>query len=347
MPDEPRNILVMLPNWVGDAVMFTPLLRQFRRQFPQAQMTLAGRPGPVAVLRPNPWTDKLLVAAGLADLWRLREQRFDLAVLGPNSFRSGLGAWLAGATRRVGYGRDGRGLLLSDALKPPRQANGDLAIVPAIDYYLGLGRAFGCQLDDRRMELAIDSQDQQRAGQLLEQAGFDPTKPLAVLNPGGSYGTAKLYPAGRFAAVANGLAERLGYQIIINAGPGEEAIAQALQQAMGRPPLLNLATVGNSLGLLKAIIARAGLVVTNDTGPRHIAAALGVNLVTIFGPTAPGRTELYYSRERIVRVDLRCSPCQKKTCPLAQENGRHRCMLAIPPEMVLAAAGELSASVAK
>jgi heptosyltransferase-2 len=69
MPDEPRNILVMLPNWVGDAVMFTPLLRQLRRQFPQAQMTLAGRAGPVAVLRPNPWTDKLLVAAALADLW--------------------------------------------------------------------------------------------------------------------------------------------------------------------------------------------------------------------------------------------------------------------------------------
>jgi len=342
MADEPRNILVMLPNWVGDAVMFTPLLRQLRRQFPQAQMTLAGRAGPVAVLRPNPWTDKLLVAAALADLWRLRERGFDLAVLGPNSFRGALGAWLAGARRRVGYGRNGRGLLLSEALPPPRQAKGALAVVPAIDYYLGLGRALGCQTDDRRMELQIDPRDQQRAGQLLEQAGFDPARPLAVLNPGGSYGTAKLYPAGRFAAVADGLADRLGFQIVINAGPGEQAIAQAIQQAMGRPPLLDLAAVGNSLGLLKAIIARSSLVVTNDTGPRHIAAALGANLVTIFGPTDPGRTELYYSRERIVRVDLPCSPCQKKTCPLAEEKGRHRCMLAISPEMVLAAAWEFA-----
>jgi heptosyltransferase-2 len=104
---------------------------------------------------------------------------------------------------------------------------------------------------------------------------------------------------------------------------------------------LNLARVPNSLGLLKALVRRSNLVITNDTGPRHFAAAFGVPVVTVFGATDPGWTTIYYPRERIVRVEVPCGPCQRRTCPLPEGPRHHQCMLKIPPEMVLAAAEEL------
>lgn len=336
-------MLALLPNWVGDAVMFTPTLRALRARWPEAELTLLGRPAPAAALRPNPWADQVLTSTDsiARDALRLRGRRYDLAVLGPNSLRSALCVFLGGCRRRVGYGRDGRGWLLTDRLQAPRDEGGGWAVTPALDYYLELARHLGCDVADRRMELGIDPADAARADELLAQAHADPHLPIVLLNPGASFGGSKLYPAPRFAAVADHLVDRRGAQIVITAGPGEGEIARAVAKAMNHAALLNLADVKNTIGLVKAMTARSRLMITNDTGPRHFAAALAVPVVTIFGATDPGWTTLDCPWERIVRVGVPCGPCRKKQCPLPPGDQHHQCMRNIPPEMVLAAAEEL------
>ncbi|OPX21575.1 MAG: lipopolysaccharide heptosyltransferase II, partial [Planctomycetales bacterium 4484_123] len=318
-------------------------LRAIRAHFHSSPIVLFARPAPAEVLSPNPWTEELIVDGGR--LWSavraLRRGRFDLAVLGPNSFRSALLAYLAGTGRRVGYRRDGRGWLLTDKLAPPRGPDGSWAVTPALGYYLELARRLGCEVSDRRMELAVADADAAEAGRMLAEAGADPRRPVVMLNPGASYGPAKMYPPQRFAAVADGLIERRGAQVLINSAPSERAIAEAVEGAMSQTPLINLGRIRNRLGLLKALLGRCDLLVTNDTGPRHIAAALGVPVVTIFGPTDPGWTTIDFERERIVRADVPCAPCQRKECPLPVGPERGQCMLRIDPQEVLAAAEEL------
>ena len=184
-------------------------------------------------------------------------------------------------------------------------------------------------------------EDAAEADRLLTEAGVSPDRPVVLLNPGASFGSSKVYPAGRFAAVADSLVQRRGARIVINAAPNERDIARAVAQAMNSPVAVNLADRDNTLGLLKAMTDRASLMITNDTGPRHFAAALGAAVVTIFGATDPDWTTLDYERERIIRVDVPCGPCQKKECPLPQGPQHHQCMSKIPPEMVLAAAEQL------
>ena len=191
------------------------------------------------------------------------------------------------------------------------------------------------------MELAVADSDAAAADAMLTDAGYDADRPLIMLNPGAGYGPSKLYPADRFAVVADALAGERGAQIVINAGPGERDVAEAVASAMTQPPLLNLARMANSLGWVKALCARCDVMITNDTGARHIAAALGADVVTIFGATGPERTVINYSRERIVRVDVPCGPCQKKDCPLPAGPEFHKCMTRIAPEVVVAAAEEL------
>ena len=341
---EPARILIFAPNWVGDAVMFTPALRAVRARFPAATLTLIARPAPAAALRPNPWRIETIVDEGR--FWplvrALRQPRADLALLGPNSFRSALTAFLARARQRVGYDRDGRRLLLTQRLQPPRDRDGHFAVTPALDYYLRLASAIGCDALDPRMELEVDPQAQARADELLRQANAATGRPIVFLNPGASFGGSKLYPAGRFAAVADMLIDQRGAQIIINASPAERPIAEAVEKGMNRPSLLNLGRQENSLQLVKALVKRSSLMITNDTGPRHFAAAFGVPVVTIFGSTDPGWTTLNYERERIVQVAKPCGPCRQKECRLPPGSPEfHQCMLKIAPEQVVAAAEEL------
>lgn len=349
---EPQRIVIVLPTWVGDAVMATPALRAVRRAFPQAY--IAWYAGRLArdVLAGLPWADAVLPAVrkprGLGGTVKgarlLAAEHFDTAVLLSNSFRSALLCRLGRCGRLVGYGRDGRGWLLSDRLRAPRDGQGRFVPTPALTYYLRLAEVLGAGVSDRRMELAVEPEYEQEADSLFARMGLAPDRPIVVLNPGAHFGSSKLWPAERFAAVADALRERHGAQIIVNAAPSEQEIAAAVAVAMRQPPEITFSQIENTLGLLKAITSRCSLVVTGDTGPRHVAAALGVPVVTIFGSTDPRWTEIDCPRERIVRVDVPCGPCQQKVCPLPAGAEHHQCMTRISPEMVLQAAGELLAA---
>jgi heptosyltransferase-2 len=233
----------------------------------------------------------------------LGRERFDAAVLLPNSFRSAALARLAGIPRRIGYDRDGRGWLLTDRPLPLRTP-GRFVPVPAIDYDLGLARYLGAERPDRRVELFTRDRDERRADRLLRDAGVagggSASGPRVLLNPGAAnHGDAKLWPADRFAAVADALIERHGATVLVNGAPSERAVLDAVHAA-ARHPLIDLPGRGGTLPTLKGIARRCDLVIGNDSGARHIAAAMGTPTISLFGPTEPEWTRLDLPHERVI-----------------------------------------------
>lgn len=350
---EPERILIFLPNWVGDAVMATPVLAALRRHFESARITHLGRPPALATVSGCDWADEVLADCpdqsplGLSFLrlvGRIRRGGYDLAVLLPNSFRTAAAARMGSVKRIAGYDRDGRGWLLTDKILPPRDQRGKLLPVPAIDYYIQLVEMLGLRCDSRSMSLGVSQADDQDAQDLLARSGVAVTageRPLIMLNPGASFGPTKMWALLRYAEVADELIRRHGAQIIINAAPAERQIAAQVAHKMQHKPAVNFAEQDNTVGLLKGLMRRCSLLITNDTGARHIAAALGIGVVTLFGSTDPAWTRIDYDLERTIRVDLQCSPCQRKLCSQPPGPMYHQCMTAITPEMVLEAAEEL------
>jgi heptosyltransferase II len=350
MPD-PRKILVVQPSWVGDSVMATPTLRAIRELYPKSHIAYLMRRYVKPIYTGNPWADQLITyrtgktkkkaGKGLFDLARrLRSAHFDLAILLPNSFQAALVCKMANINRIVGYERDGRGFLLSDKLLP-RKDKGKFIPTPIIKYYLGLAHYLGGQQRDLSMKLFVTDSERREAMDVLGRTGLpiDTERPasagrppLILLNPGAHFGAAKCWLPDYFAAVADRFIEEMGATVLISAAPRERRIVDAVLRLM-KNPAIDLLSHGSSLGALKEIVRRSDLMITNDTGPRHIAAAFDVPVVTIFGPTHPEWTEIYFPRERKVAVKVFCGPCQKKTCPLD-----HRCMTRVTPAMVFDAA---------
>ncbi len=312
-----ERMLVVMPTWLGDSIMATPTLRALRLHYPQARITaLIGR-NLRALLDPCPWVDRVVTTrtkrepmVGLAR--RLSTGGFDAAVLLPNSFRSALLMRLAGIKRRIGYDRDGRGALLTDRLIPRRGPTGFVP-VPTRDYYLGIAQYLGAASPDVSMELMTRAEDQVRADAIWQQAGV--TVDVCEKNTGGSGGGSgegnvggvvllnpgsakakKCWPAERFAAVADRMVREHGAKVAVTGAPNERAILDAVLRATNEP-VIDLTQYGLTLRLLKSVIKRADVLITNDTGTRHLSAAMDVPVVTLFGPTTPDWTEIDYPWE--------------------------------------------------
>src|SRR4051794_1429502 len=343
----PQRILVVQPSWVGDAVMATPTLRALRELYPEAHISYLLRRYVKPIYEGMPWADRLITyrtgktrakaGKGPFDLSaRLRSGKFDLAVLLPNSFKSALICKMAGIDRVVGYERDGRGFLLTDKLLPVKD-RGKFIPSPIVKYYLGLAHYLGSHHRDLRLQLFVTESERREAQEVFVRAGLDANldrpaarglAPLIVLNPGAAFGAAKCWLPEHFAQLGDRFIEELGATVMLSAAPKERGIVEAVQSHM-KHAAVDLARAGMTLGALKEIVRRSDMMVTNDTGPRHIAAAFDVPVVTVFGPTHPQWTEIYYAKERQVAVKVFCGPCQKKTCPLD-----HRCMTRVTPGMV-------------
>lgn len=345
---RPSRILIVLPNWVGDVVLATPALRALRQHYADQHIAVVVKSHLGPILGGGDWMDETLFWPSrdasrpqrrqtfLGFAAHLREQRFDMAVLFANSFRSGLLARLAGIKRRVGYDRDGRGLLLTDKLLP-QKAEGKYVPISMIRYYNAIARYLGCRECPELPELFTTPQDEAAVEQMLERAGITADRPIVVVNPGASFGPAKCWLPERFAEVADRLVERHNAAVVISCGPKEIGVARAVAAHM-RQPAVVLDEPVMPLGPSKALIRRAALLVTNDTGPRHFANAFGTPVVTIFGPTDPQWTATPADRERTLMVPVDCGPCMKRKCPLD-----HRCMTRVGSDMVLEKADELLA----
>jgi len=301
---QSKRLLVVLPSWIGDAVMATPALRRIRTALPGWFIGGVCRPGVDQVLAGLETLDEIHVAPMTGVLGpkrvaaQLRPRRYAAALLLTNSFSTALATRVAGIPMRLGYERDGRGLLLTHRLHAPRREGGDWAIVPAAAYYDHAARAMldvltGNVVDARRsieplpdharLELIVQVREREQADAVLASAGIKPKARFAVLNPGGN-NPAKRWPSARYGALADWLLERHGIVSVVNASPAERELAVAVDGA-ARCNVVCLADHGGSLAALKGVLAQAALMVTNDTGPRHIAAALGTPVVSLFGPT--------------------------------------------------------------
>lgn len=321
--------------------MATPALRAIRHRYRKARIVHLMRPYVSEVLRGCEFSDAELFwpsasaksdprqTRGLLDLvGRLRSERFDLAMLLTNSFRSAAVVRLAGIPRRVGYARDGRGWLLNETLHPPRNESGYIPI-PALDYYNELARKAGCDDVGVVMTLAADADESAR---IVERLGaLAERRPLVVLNPGANYGSAKCWPAEKYAALSDRLVRECGATVVASLSPKEREIGERIEAAATEPIRI---FVDLGIGLLRALVKRCDMLITNDTGPRHFAPAFDVPVVTIFGSSDPAWTITRFAKERIVKLDLECQPCMERTCPLKH----HACMRDLSVDMVFEAA---------
>jgi heptosyltransferase-2 len=345
---DPQTILIALPNWVGDVVMATPALAAIRARFPRAAITGLIRQGIRGLIESCPWVDDWEVwpaknARGRQGgtfqvAFRLRRRRMEWALLMTNSFRSALVARLAGIPRRIGYDRDGRGWLLTDRIPVQRDAAGRIARTRMVNYYGELAVALGCDRPGDRLMLHTRPEDDAVISARLEAAGLAGHRPIVVMTPGASFGPAKCWPADRFAAVCDRLVDECGARVVLTYGPGEESVARRAIEAMRHRPLV-MEDPAITLSQLKSLIRLSDLLLCNDTGPRHLAKAFDVPVVTVFGPTWPQWTDTDYRLERIVRIDVDCGPCQKPVCPL----GHVKCMTEVGVEAVFDACRELLA----
>jgi heptosyltransferase II len=346
------KIAVFLPNWIGDVVMATPALRALRQHFAGARLVGIMRPYVADVLQGCPWLDEQLFLDHQgpwsrrwpAVAWRLRQEKTNLAVLFPNSFRSALVAMLGGCRKRAGYRRYGRGWLLTTGLEPVRDSTGRLKPSPIIDAYNRLVESVGVASPGYRMELFTTPSDEQAADCIWQQAGLESSAEVVCLNPGAAFGSAKYWDAEYFARLAQDLADRRGSGILVLCGPQESYLARQIARLANRPGVYALADLcGDApdaprlgLGLTKACVKRADLLITTDSGPRHFAAAFNRPVVTLFGPTHIPWTETYYAAAVHLQKRVECGPCQLRVCPLD-----HRCMKQLKPAEVYLAATEL------
>lgn len=307
---NPPRVLVFLPSWLGDSVMATPALRLLRDALPSSTIVGLARPGIDDLLAGNEFLDDVILADRTSVLGpakiaaRLVKFRFDAALLLPNSFSAAITVRLAGIPIRLGYDRDGRGALLTHKLEAPRRAppHDGWAPISAVDYYLRAARALLVALGapalatNPPLELGIADPQDRQAVAILSAAGIAES-PFAVLNPGGN-NPAKRWPVERFAAVAHHLIAKHGMMVAINGSPAEAELAALIRDVIvldnpaDAPRIACLPELGGSVGSLKGIIKRCRLLVTNDTGPRHLAAAFDRPCVTLFGPTDPRWTTL-------------------------------------------------------
>jgi heptosyltransferase-2 len=292
-------------------------------------------------LRGNPHLDAYLPVEGrrARDVWRrareIRAQRFDWAIVLPDSPRTALEPFLARIPRRVGYARDWlRRALVSEWLPPPREGGRRVAL-SMIERYLRITRRLGVPDAGPELELSVHDPARERVSAWLAARDAADAE-LCLVTPGASYGPSKLWPPEHFARACDALRERFGLLPVILPAPNPMELAIARDVASRIRGRHLLVEAPGDLEQLKAFVERAALWVGNDTGPRHVAVALGRPAVTLMGPTDPRHTEHLLARQRVLREPVECSPCGRPVCPID-----HRCMTRIPPERVVAAAAEL------
>jgi heptosyltransferase-2 len=331
---EINRILVRATNWVGDVVMNIPALEAVRENFPQSTITVLARPWVIPLLENHPAVDQVLpfqkgkgFLSHMAEIIRvvgmIRKMRYDLAILFQNAFEAGLLAWLGGVKFRVGYNTDGRRFLLSHAVI----RNEEVLKLHQVEYYLSILRAMDWEAKTKDPSLYIAEKDSKAIQSLLSSHGIKPKDLVLGLSPGAVYGSAKRWPPGRFANIADWAVQRWRAKVVLMGSGGEKVICRMVNQSM-KHTALNLCGE-TKLGEAMALIKRCYFFVTNDSGLMHVAAALDVPTVAIFGSTDPMATGPRSPKASIVQHEIDCAPCLKPECP-----DDFRCMLEIEPDEV-------------
>jgi heptosyltransferase-2 len=329
-----RNLLIRSTNWIGDAVMTTPAIRAIRKRFPNSHVSLLAKPWVMPVFENSEHIDRLLIYddkgrhKGIFGKFRLardlKKYHFDAVILLQNAFEAALITFLARIPLRVGYNTDVRQLLLTHAVS----CTDEIKKKHQTDYYLNIIRGIGMKEDNRELYLELNQRDRLRAEKTLLEQHLSLDDKIFGINPGATYGPAKQWPLDRYAHLADKIQAFTGGRIIIFGGPNDRNLGKKISQKMQHRPIdLSGKT---SLGEAMALIERCDLFITNDSGLMHVAAALDVPLIAVFGSTNSITTGPLSQNSKIVQVPLECSPCLRPECP----KGHLNCMDQISVEMV-------------
>jgi heptosyltransferase-2 len=329
------STVIRSPNWIGDGIMCLPAIRACKHYFPDEHLAVAAKRYLADIFLNIPEIDEIIPLpdrwTGLPGAAALRNKHFARGVLFTNSFSSALLFRLAGIRSLAGYARDGRGWLLMDRVPPTAE--------PAHHqfYYLNIIEHLSGQRSRRDFPaaLAVSAAEKGWAQGFLQEQGIAPERPLLAISPTAAYGSAKAWPPDRFREIIRRWGEaHPGAAVLLLGSPSEQQRIAAI--AAGLPgSILNLA---GRLDLRRsiAVLSRCRLFIGNDSGMMHIAAALAVPLVAVFGPTEPGRTAPLAARFRLLHHGADCAPCRRRECPTD-----HRCMTAVGVHEVLEAAMKL------
>jgi heptosyltransferase-2 len=340
-PEKIKRVVVRGTNWVGDAVMSVPALRALRQLLPQAHITLATRPWAEGLFSDADFIDELLlyerrprdVRAVLRQTREWRRRRFDLAVLFQNAFEAALIAAGARVPLRLGYATDNRRALLTHPLSLPAWRGERHEVFYYLNIISELERLlYGTNKVEQQapaFALHVSLARQAEAREMLAAHGANLARPLVALCPGSTNSRAKRWPTESFAALADQLIEEAGADVALVGAVDELEVSMEVSAAMRHQPVM--LTGQTSLAQAVAVLSLADALVTNDTGPAHIAAALERPVLVIFGPTDPRTTRPFSPTAEMIRRPPDCAPCMLRDCPID-----HRCMTAITPAEVFA-----------
>ncbi|MCF7847699.1 MAG: lipopolysaccharide heptosyltransferase II [Kiritimatiellales bacterium] len=314
--------------------MATPVYECLRNNFPDARITALIRPYAKGILEDAPWFDSIIDCndkkrTGMRETVRqIRKTKPDMAILLPNSLRAYTTVLRGGARKIYGYRRNVQRFFLSGGPTPKRDENGFLPL-PMIEYYLEICRSMGLEIQENPKPALYISPALEKAGdEYLERFGITAGDLVVGLNPGAKFGSSKCWPPEYFAKLADLLHGELGCKILLLVGPGEEGIAQQIEEK-ATVPVVNTSSDIADLAMLKPLIKRCDLLVTNDTGPRHYAVAFDRPVVVLMGPTDSRYTASNLDKTVVLQKTMGCVPCHLKTCP-----DEHRCMCEITPQEV-------------
>jgi heptosyltransferase-2 len=348
---DPQKILIRGVNWIGDAVITIPAVRSIRRAFPDAHISLLVKPWVSEIFRENPDIDEIILyddsfkryTGRLKLAKKLREKAFDKAILLQNAFDAALIAWLSGIPERIGYKRDGRGFLLTKAVPVEK----DILEQHQVYYYLNLLKSAGIEPADAQPYLYLTDNERQSARKTLSSYFSADRGPLIGINPGATFGSAKRWPPEQFAELIIKVINELNGRVVIFGSPSEIEIADDIITEINRLKIrMKIEKIGSrilvmagktNLRELAALISECDVFVTNDSGPMHMASALLVPIVAIFGSTDKTATGPFGEGHRIIAKDLPCAPCMKRECP----EGHLNCMTAVTADEVLCAVREI------
>jgi heptosyltransferase II len=324
-----KRLLVVAPNWLGDAVMALPAITDVHRGAVDASIDVAARPSVAPLFTLVDGVREVVVLEHRSPVTRdfaadLAGRPYDAALLLPNSFQSALTAWRAGIPHRWGFRTDLRAPLLTTAVQRPGKGH-------QAAYYQHLTRELGFQSGPLEPRIDIPASLRQAGAELLKSVGWDGSRPLMAIAPGAAYGGAKRWPATSFAAVVDGLA-RDGVAAVLIGGAGDRGAGHELMTAATSTPF---DLIGRTeLRVLGGVLANCRGLVSNDSGAMHFAAAIGVAVTAMFGPTEEWATRPLGPVPPVVLIhDVWCRPCMLRECPID-----HRCMRGITVDRVLAAA---------
>jgi heptosyltransferase-2 len=314
-----KRVLIRGTNWIGDVVMTLPAVAAIRKTWPGARLFVLAKPWVAELYRLSSDVDEMILFeepgchAGIGGKWRLaaklRQYRFDCAILLQNAIEAAIIARLSGIPIRAGYNADGRGFLLTHSVR----RTAAIRRVHQTDYYLGMVRALGCLPAGRSVHLHPEGDFPGVSERFFRECGIRKGQPLIGLAPGAAYGPAKKWFPERFAAVVDRLIDDTGAQAILFGSESDsESTAEVRKNA--RHPLIDIAGRTNLREAIAAI-SRCSLFISNDSGLMHVAGALGIPTVAIFGSTNPKTTSPVGKASVVIYRDVPCSPCLKPICP--------------------------------